>query len=52
MLGEENKEQLVRGCETCPQQKDHQGQNFSAHVVRDAYEQRGFCICQTMLPNK
>lgn len=37
MLGEENKEQLVRGCETSPQQKNDQSQDFGAHVVRDAH---------------
>lgn len=52
MLGKENKEQLVRGCEASPQQKNDQSQDFSVHVVREAYKQQGFCICQTMLPNK
>lgn len=54
VLGEENKEQLVRGCETSPQQKNDQSQDsvLMLSEMLMLYEQQGYCICQTMLPNK
>lgn len=46
-LRKEDNEQLVKGCETSPQQI--QVKTSSANVVRDIKEQGGFCVCHTML---